>query len=102
MSLSEQMKNDPWNWKDGLAVLGLMLTIATVVLQGGKVLERLDATNQKLTALSAQMGHLQSEQGRLATDITSQRGVDRLHEEQITTLRRDVDAMRNPSRKVHQ
>jgi outer membrane murein-binding lipoprotein Lpp len=94
LSLNEQMQQNPWNWKDGLALFGLLLTLATVVLQGGKVLERLDATNQKLTALSAQMGALQNEQIRLSTDVTGLRGVDRLHEEQINTLRRDVDSAR--------
>jgi outer membrane murein-binding lipoprotein Lpp len=98
MSLNEQMQQNPWNWKDGLALIGLLLTIGTVVLQGGKVLERLDSTNQKLTALSNQMGTLQSEQTRLSTDVTGQRGVDRLHDEQIQTLRRDVDAIKSHRR----
>jgi outer membrane murein-binding lipoprotein Lpp len=99
MSLNEQIERNPWNWKDGLALLGLLMTISTVVLQGGKVLERLDATNQKLTALSAQMGTLQTEQTRLSTDVTGQRGVDRLHDEQISTLRRDVDALKTHGRR---
>lgn len=94
MSLNDQIRMNPWNWKDGLAVAGLALTIGTVLLQGGKVLERLDATNQKLGALSQQMSILQTEQSRLSSDLTSQRGIDRLHDEQIMTLRRDVDLIR--------
>lgn len=100
MTLSEQVRTNPVTWKDGLALGGLVLTLGTVVLQGGKVLERLDATNTKLSALSAQMSTLQSEQTRLATDVTAQRGIDRLHDEQITNLRRDIDSLSNqPSKR---
>ena len=86
-------------WKDWLASISLSLTLATVVLQGGRILERLDATNAKLANLGQQMTQLQSEQNRLATDAEKSRGVDRLHDEQINTLRRDLDAVtRRPAR----
>lgn len=99
MTLEQQLKAHPMTWKDWLATLSLTVTLATVVLQGGRILERLDATNSKLAALGQQMTSLQSEQNRLATDAEKSRGVDRLHDEQINTLRRDLDAVtRRPVR----
>jgi hypothetical protein len=92
MTIEQQIKANPPNWKDWLTGLSMALTLGAVTLQGGRILERLDATNTKLAALGQQMTNLQSEQNRLATDAEKSRGVDRLHDEQINTLRRDLDA----------
>jgi cell division protein FtsB len=93
VSFAQNMKQNPWNWKDGLAAGAFLVTLGAYVWQGGMVVERLDAANAKIAALGAQMSSLQGEQHRLAQDTVAQRGVDRLHDEQIATLRRDLDGL---------
>jgi hypothetical protein len=88
MTLQERIAAaPPMTWKDWVTGLGMALTLAAVLVQGGRMMERLDAANNKLADLTAATTRLQ-------TEVTQQRGVDALHEEQIRTLRRDMDDIR--------
>lgn len=84
MTLKDQMDADPMGWKDWASAAGLVLTMGTVLLQGGRIIERLDTMQHQLQAL-------QTQQVQLTREVTEQRGIDRLHDEQINTLRRDMD-----------
>lgn len=93
MSLSEQMRDLPMTWKDWITALGLTMTLGAVLTKGGQMIERLDASNRQLADLSAQLHALRTDHGATQRDITSLRGKDELHDEQINGLRKDVDRM---------
>lgn len=84
MTLREQMHANPFTWKDWIAAVALALTIGTVLVQGGRILEQQQAANRSIQELTSKLSSIQA-------DIISQRGVDRLHDEQIGSLRKDVD-----------
>lgn len=91
MKLEEQMRENPWNWKDTIAAFTVALTVGTVVWQGGRLMERLDQTNLALKELSQQLHSLRKETADSQRDITELRGSDRLHEEQIRVLQLMVE-----------
>lgn len=84
MTLREQMHANPFTWKDWIAAVSLALTIGTVLVQGGRILEQQQAANRSIQELTSKLSSIQA-------DVISQRGVDRLHDEQIGSLRKDVD-----------
>lgn len=94
MNLEQQMRAHPWTWKDTLASITVTLTVATVVLQGGRILERLDATNEKLQQMSGQLTTLQSDQVRLERTMAQQQGTDALHASQLRHLEDSVRELR--------
>lgn len=83
------------SWKDWVTAIGLALTLSTVLIRGGQLVERQDAANAKLAELTGQMAQLRTELAAAERSLEAQRGTDRLHEEQIANLRRDVDAQRS-------
>lgn len=92
MTIQEQMRENPMSWKDWVTAIGLVLTLSTVLVRGGQLVERQDAANAKLAELTGQMAQLRNDLASADRAIEQQRGIDRLHDEQISTLRRDVDA----------
>lgn len=87
----DRIHANPMTWKDWITASGLVLTLAAVLIQGGRTLERLEQTNAKLLELNAQMNSIRSELTAAQRDLIQQQGVDRLHDERIQTLRRDLD-----------
>lgn len=81
-------------WKDWVTAIGLALTLSTVMIRGGQLVERQDAANAKLAELTSQLNQIRSDLASADRALETQRGIDRLHEEQLSTLRRDVDALR--------
>lgn len=94
MTLKEQVAVNPMTWKDWISVGTMVLTLGTVVLQGGRMAERLDAANSKLAEMTGQLAQMRADLSTADRALEQQRGIDRLHEEQIGNLRRDVDALR--------
>lgn len=94
MNMKQQVEQNPMTWKDWVTAIGMSLTLGAVVLQGGRMAERLDAANAKLGELTSQLNQIRSDLASADRALETQRGIDRLHEEQLSTLRRDVDAMR--------
>ncbi|MFN3303163.1 MAG: hypothetical protein ACK44A_05515 [Roseateles sp.] len=82
------------NWKDWVTAIGLVLTLSTVLVRGGQLVERQDAANAKLAELTGQLAQLRSDLASADRALEQQRGTDRLHDEQINNLRRDVDVLR--------
>lgn len=94
MTLKDQVASNPMSWKDWITAIGMALTLGAVVLQGGRMAERLDAANAKLAEMTGQLAQMRADLSNADRALEQQRGIDRLHEEQIATLRRDVDGMR--------
>lgn len=86
------------NWKDWVTAIGLVLTLSTVLVRGGQLVERQDAANAKLAEVVGQLNEFRTALAAHDRAIEQQRGADRVHDEQIHTLRRDVDVLRLPAR----
>lgn len=82
------------SWKDWVNAIALALTLSTVMIRGGQLVERQDAANAKLAELTSQLNQIRSDLASADRALETQRGIDRLHEEQLSTLRRDVDILR--------
>lgn len=91
MTLKEQFRQHPMTWRDYVSAAGVFVTVATMLVQGGRLIEEVKVTNNNVTALRMQVTSLQQEQIRVATELERLRGVDSLHEEQIRAVRRDMD-----------
>lgn len=98
MNLKAQVKENPMTWKDWVTAVGMALTLGTVLVQGGRLVERQEAANKQLTELTGQIQQIRSELAQGQRDLVAQRGVDALHDEQIRSLRRDLDALATLSR----
>lgn len=94
MTLKEQLKAHPMTWRDYISAAGVIVTIGTMLVQGGRLVEAISTTNANVVALRSQVTQLQGESVRLATELERQRGADAVHDEQLRTMRRDVDALR--------
>lgn len=94
MNVRQQVRENPMNWKDWVTAIGLVLTLSTVLVRGGQLVERQDAANVKLAELTSQLVQIRDAMAGHDRALEQQRGTDRLHEEQISTLRRDVDVLR--------
>lgn len=85
-------------WKDWITASGLVLTLATVLVRGGQLVERQDAANAKLSELTGQLQQLRNEVAQDQRDLVAQRGVDALHAEQLTNIRRELDDIKRRGR----
>lgn len=94
MNMRQQVRENPMNWKDWVTAIGLVLTLSTVLVRGGQLVERQDAANAKLAELTGQLSQLRGDLATADRALEQQRGTDRLHDEQINNLRRDVDVLR--------
>lgn len=93
MTIKETLAANPMTWKDWVGWVTLLLTVATVFVQGGRILEKMEVTNRNVEQMQGQIVNLQERQIGFHSEIVSQRGADRLHDEQITGLRRDVNLL---------
>lgn len=91
MTLEQSVRENPMTWKDWITAAGLLLTLAAVMIQGGRMVEQLATANRQLVDLSTQLQALRNDHSGTQRDITALRGADALHDEQIRALRRDVD-----------
>lgn len=92
-SLRDQLKAHPMTWRDYVSALGVSVTIGTLLVQGGRLVEAVNTTNANVTALRVQVTTLQGEAVRVATELERLRGVDAVHDEQLKGMRREVDGM---------
>lgn len=93
-TIREQLKAHPMTWRDYISALGVTVTVGTMLVQGGRLIEEVKTTNANVVALRNQVTTLQGEAVRLATELERQRGADAVHDEQLRTMRRDIDANR--------
>lgn len=82
------------NWKDWVTAIGLLLTLSTVLVRGGQLVERQEAANSKLAELTSQLIQIRDAIAAHDRALERQSGNDRVREEQINNLRRDVDSLR--------
>lgn len=93
MTLREQLQKHPMTWRDYVSAAGVLITIGTMLVQGGRMFEEVKTMNHNLLAMRSQMTSMQTEQIRMATDLERLRGVDAVHEEQLRAARRDLDGV---------
>lgn len=91
------MRNPP-NWKDWITALGTLVTIAVVLMQGGRILESQDNMKLQLNGLVGVVSSLKEEGSVMKTEMASQKGVDALHAEQIKNLRDQFEAAQRMKR----
>ena len=94
MTLREEYARNPFNWKDVLAVAAFAVTIATMVWQGGRLVEKQEAISQQITTLNAQLQAMQGTQTIYSTELARLRGKDDLHDEQIRRHGQDLDELK--------
>lgn len=94
MTLREEYARNPFNWKDVLAVAAFAVTIATMVWQGGRLVEKQEAISQQITTLNAQLQAMQGTQTIYSTELARLRGKDDLHDEQIRRHGQDIDDLK--------
>lgn len=94
MNMKQQVMQNPMTWKDWITAAGLSITIGTVLMRGGQLVEKQEAANVKLAELTSQLVQIREALSVHDRALEQQRGNDRLREEQINNLRRDVDALR--------
>jgi chromosome segregation ATPase len=94
MNVTQRVRENPMTWKDWVTAIGLVLTLSTVLVRGGQLVERQDAANAKLAELTSQLNQIRDALSAHDRAIEQQRGADRVHDEQINNLRRDVDVLR--------
>lgn len=99
VALRDQVRENPMNWKDWVTAVGLVVTLSTVLIRGGQMVEKLEVANTRLAELTSQLVQIREALAAHDRALEQQRGNDRLREEQINNLRRDVDTMRMRSAK---
>ena len=99
MTLEQSVRENPMNWKDWVNALALLITLAAVLVQGGRLLESQAVANAKLAELNLRLHTLSDQHAGTQRDITQLRGVDAVHDEQIKHLRSDVDTVKTRARR---
>jgi hypothetical protein len=92
-SIGDKVRANPMTWKDWITAAGMLLTLSTVLLQGGRLIERQEVANTKLAELTSQLNQLRQDLAMAQRDLTAQRGADAVHDSEIRALRRDVDIL---------
>jgi cobalamin biosynthesis protein CobD/CbiB len=80
-------------WKDYVAASVSVITLCTLLIGGGRVLEQLERARSDVATLNAGLVELRSELAKQQLQISVQAGSDKLREEQINTIRRDLDTL---------
>lgn len=80
-------------WKNYVAAGGTIITIATVLVTGGRILEQIEATRSDLAAMKLAQAESNRAIALLQVRLEQQVGRDAVHEEQIMSLRRDVNGV---------
>ena len=97
--MAEAVAANPMTWKDYLSAAATVATLCLILVGGGKVLEQLERARSDLADVRAEVSSLRSELAKQQLQLSVQQGADRLREEQINTIRRDLDTLvRRPPR----
>lgn len=91
MTLPEPIRSNPATWKDWIAAIGFAITLTAVLVQGGRLLERIDVVAVHVDDISRRVVAVEQA-------VYLQAGADSVHTEQIATLRRDVDRLQSTVR----
>lgn len=92
--IAERLHSDPPTWKDWLHGATAAVTLAAVLLQGGRMIERMDVITKSLEADAETIRALGVNMARLQRDVDAGSGKDALHDERLHALRQQVDEMR--------
>jgi len=92
--VAEKIHDDPPTWKDWLHAATAAVTLAAVLVQGGRMIERMDAITRALDADAATIRTLGGDMARLQREVETGNGKDALHEERLRSLQQQLDEMR--------
>lgn len=92
--VAEKIHDDPPTWKDWLHASTAAVTLAAVLVQGGRMIERMDAITKALDADAATIRTLGGDMARLQLEVETGNGKDALHEERLRSLQQQLDEMR--------
>ena len=94
MTFRDEYRQNPFNWKDVVAVAAFAVTIGTMVWQGGRLAEKQEAISTQITALNSQLQAMQGTQTIYSTELARLRGRDDLHDEKLRRLDDDVASIK--------
>jgi Tfp pilus assembly protein PilN len=98
MDLSEQIKQNPMSWKDWATVIGVVLTLSGVILQGGKILANQETQTKALNTLIGKVEAVNQDVTRLSIELSKVQGRDELHDAQLEILSKEVDYLKRRGR----
>ena len=96
-----QVNTNPRVWKDWVALVGMVFTIGTMLLQGGRILERLDRNGEQLKEINATDMRLYTELGVVKSDVGVSRGEDMVQAEQIRRMDSRLAEIEAQERREH-
>lgn len=85
-TIHDRIAANPPSWKDWIGFIGMLLTLVTVVVQGGRMLERLDSATDQIKSVAAIVGKLNDDLSVVRVELAKQHGIDLVHEEQIKSI----------------
>lgn len=91
MTLRERLAASPMTWKDYLGAAGTLMSIGTVLVMGGRILEQAERTRADVAMLSGEVSKMRTTMAEQQVMLERQAGADRVHEEQIASLRREIE-----------
>lgn len=98
MDLSEQIKQNPMSWKDWATVIGVVLTLSGVILQGGKILANQETQTKALNTLIGKVEAVNQDITRLNVELSRVQGKDTLHDEQLRVLANEIEYIKRRGR----
>lgn len=92
--IAERVQSNPPTWKDWLHGATAAVTLAAVLVQGGRMIERMDVITKALEADAVTIRSMGADLVRLQREVESGSGKDALHEERTRSLQQQVDELR--------
>lgn len=98
MDLSEQIKQNPMSWKDWATIIGVVLTLSGIVLQGGKIIANQEAQMRATNTLITKVEAVNKDITIINVELSKVQGKDELHDEQIRNLVKELEYIKRRGR----
>lgn len=98
MDLSEQIKQNPMSWKDWATIIGVVLTLSGIVLQGGKIIANQEAQMRATNTLITKVEAVNKDITTINVELSKVQGKDELHDEQIRNLVKELEYIKRRGR----
>lgn len=92
--VAEKIYDNPPTWKDWIHGATAAVTLAAVLVQGGRMIERMDAITKALEADAVTIRSMGADLVRLQREVETGNGKDALHEERARSLQQQLDELR--------
>ena len=93
MTRADQSGGAPVALREYLSIVTTLCTLAALLVGGGKVLEQGERTRGDVAKVIEEVSRLNAEIAKQQLQIGMAQGADKLREEQISTIRRDIDTL---------